>query len=51
MMVDFDGDGDFEFTTNASVFIEGPEDNVYTDCTRAAAPTGQSPQQVLDSDS
>jgi Flp pilus assembly pilin Flp len=23
----------------------------YTDCTRAAAPTGQSPQQVLDTDS
>jgi Flp pilus assembly pilin Flp len=49
--IDFDGNGSIDFTTNASVFIEGPEDRVYTDCTRAAAPTGQSPQQVLDSDS
>jgi Flp pilus assembly pilin Flp len=39
------------FETPDSEFIEGPEDNVYTDCTRASAPTGQSPQQVLDSDS
>lgn len=39
------------FVTPASDFTEGPEDAVYTDCTRANAPTGQSPQQVLDSDS
>ncbi len=50
-MIDFDGNGSIDFSTNASVYNEGPEDNVYTDCTRAAAPTGQSPQQVLDSDS
>lgn len=39
------------FETPDSEFEEGPEDSVYTDCTRAAAPTGQSPQLVLDSDS
>ena len=39
------------FVTPASDYTEGPEDSVYTDCTRAAAPTGQNPQQVLDSDS
>jgi hypothetical protein len=50
-MIDFDGNGSIDFSTNASVYTEGPEDSVYTDCTRAAAPTGQSPQQVLDSDS
>jgi hypothetical protein len=41
----------FEFTTPASDYTEGPEDFVYTDCSRAAAPLGQTPQQVLDSDS
>ena len=39
------------FVTPSSDFIEGPEDFVYTDCTRSAAPVGQNPQQVLDSDS
>lgn len=39
------------FVTPASDYTEGPEDFAYTDCTRAASPTGQSPQQVLDSDS
>jgi Flp pilus assembly pilin Flp len=51
MMVDFNGDNIIDFSTNASVYIEGPEDNVYTDCARSTDPTGQSPQQVLDSDS
>ena len=51
MSVDFDGDGNIDFTTNASVYIEGPEDFVYTDCTRAATPIGQLPQSVTDSDS
>ncbi len=39
------------FVTPASDYTEGPEDSVYTDCARTAAPLGQSPQQVLDSDS
>lgn len=51
LSLNFDGVGPPEFTTPASDFTEGPEDVVYTDCTRSAAPTGQSPQQVLDSDS
>jgi Flp pilus assembly pilin Flp len=51
LSIDFNGDAVIDFTTNASVYTEGPEDFVYTDCTRAAAPLGQSPQQVLDSDS
>lgn len=49
--IDFNGDAIIDFTTPASVYTEGPEDVVYTDCTRAASPTGQSPQMVLDSDS
>jgi hypothetical protein len=50
-MIDFNGDNVIDFSTNASVYTEGPEDFVYTDCSRTSAPTGQSPQQVLDSDS
>ena len=51
LSIDFDGNGSIDFTTNASDYTEGPEDFVYTDCTRSAAPLGQVPQQVLDSDS
>ena len=51
LSIDFNGDAVIDFTTNDSVYTEGPEDSVYTDCTRAVAPTGQNPQQVLDSDS
>jgi len=50
-MIDFDGNGTIDYTTPPSDYTEGPEDAVYTDCTRSAAPIGQSPQQVLDSDS
>lgn len=39
------------FETPASQFAEGPEDVVYTDCTRSSQPVGQSPQNVTDSDS
>lgn len=51
LSIDFNGDAVIDFTTPASDYTEGPEDSVYTDCTRSAAPLGQSPQQVLDSDS
>jgi Flp pilus assembly pilin Flp len=39
------------FDTNPSVFLEGPEDAVFVDCGRTAAPTGQTPQEVTDSPS
>jgi Flp pilus assembly pilin Flp len=39
------------FDTNPSAFLEGPEDQVYADCARTAAPTGQTPQNVSDSPS
>jgi Flp pilus assembly pilin Flp len=51
LSIDFDGDTVIDFETNDSIYIEGPEDSVYTDCSRATAPIGQDPQQVLDSDS
>jgi Flp pilus assembly pilin Flp len=51
MMVDFDGDGTVDFSTNASVYMEGPEDQVYVDCDRTVAPVGQVPQDVEDSPS
>ena len=50
-MIDFNGDAVIDFTTPPSDYTEGPEDSVYSDCTRTASPIGQSPQQVLDSDS
>jgi Flp pilus assembly pilin Flp len=39
------------FETNASIYAEGPADQVYQDCGRTSAPTGQTPQQVTDSPS
>ena len=46
---DFDGDTVIDFTTNASVYLEGPEDNVYSDCDRATFVTGQGPVTDVDS--
>ncbi|WP_254511051.1 hypothetical protein [Anatilimnocola floriformis] len=51
LSIDFDGNGTADFTTPASDFQEQAKDFVYTDCTRAAAPIGQTPQGVTDSDS
>ena len=47
--IDFDGDGTIDFTAAASEYTEGPEDNVYTDCARTAAPVGQPGSSDLDS--
>ena len=41
-LADFDVPG--IFTTNPSVFIEGPQDKVFVDCGRTAAPAGQGSQ-------
>jgi Flp pilus assembly pilin Flp len=41
LSIDFDGDAIPDFTTNASVYVEGPEDNVYTDCGRTTFNPGQ----------
>jgi len=49
LSIDFDGDTVIDFTTNASVYLEGPEDNVYTDCDRTAFPPGQGPATDVDS--
>ena len=38
-------------TTSSAFFYDTATTEIYTDCTRAAAPTGQVPQQVLDVDS
>ena len=37
------------FTTNASDYVEGPEDAVYTDCARSALPLGQPIASDVDS--
>lgn len=46
--IDFDGDTVDDFTANASVYVEGAEDNIYTDCARTTSPLGQVPQEVVD---
>jgi hypothetical protein len=49
-LAEFDIPGIFD--TNPSVFLEDPAvDQVFEDCDRTAAPTGQSPQIVSDSPS
>jgi Flp pilus assembly pilin Flp len=36
------------FSSNPSIYLESPEDQVFVDCGRTAAPTGQTPQEVTD---
>jgi Flp pilus assembly pilin Flp len=49
-MIDFDGDGTIDFTTNASSFTEiSGVDNVFTDCDRSTFPIGQGPVDDVDS--
>jgi hypothetical protein len=48
-LAEFDIPGIFD--TNPSIFLEEPEDQVFVDCGRTAAPTGQNPQEVSDSPS
>jgi len=55
--VDGNNDGDttdpedFTFTAAGSAYTEGPEDSVYTDCTRGAGPNQVGPGSMNDDDS
>jgi hypothetical protein len=39
--IDFDGDGDIDFTTDASLFVETAADAAFTDCGRTSFVGGQ----------